>query len=135
MKPRIRQTNPTNGTCTNAMTSCHKGGIKIRDTGNGSALNPLANVNPFDLNRKISRGSGYDIACARASSPISYQLINNEPTIEAINWHPTFIKNLNLVYLNKKMATESGKDHEAAVKKEEKNLMSRVTNFFFGKSK
>ena len=56
MKPRIRQTNPTNGTCAstntnanaNAMTKCHKGGIKIRDTGNGSALNPLANVNPFD---------------------------------------------------------------------------------------
>jgi len=58
MKPRIRQTNPTNGTCANtsantntnanSMTKCHKGGIKIRDTGNGSALNPLANVNPFD---------------------------------------------------------------------------------------
>ena len=56
MKPRIRQTNPTNGTCantntntnTNSMTKCHKGGIKIRDTGNSSALNPLANVNPFD---------------------------------------------------------------------------------------
>lgn len=52
MKPRMRQTNPTNGTCANtnanAMTKCHKGGIKIRDTGNGTAVNPLANVNPFD---------------------------------------------------------------------------------------
>ena len=36
---------------------------------------------------------------------------------------------------NKKIAAASGKDHEAAVKKEEKNLMSRVTNFFFGKNK
>jgi hypothetical protein len=29
------------------MTSCHKGGIKIRDTGNGNTANPFANVNPF----------------------------------------------------------------------------------------
>jgi small-conductance mechanosensitive channel/CRP-like cAMP-binding protein len=36
---------------------------------------------------------------------------------------------------NKKIAAASGKDHDEAVKKEEKNLMSRVTNFFFGKNK
>lgn len=32
----------------NVMTSCHKGGIKIRDTGNNAAANPFANVNPFN---------------------------------------------------------------------------------------
>ena len=36
---------------------------------------------------------------------------------------------------NKKIAAASGKDHDELVKKEEKNLMSRVTNFFFGKNK
>jgi curved DNA-binding protein CbpA len=30
------------------MTSCHKGGIKIRDTGNNNTINPLANINPFN---------------------------------------------------------------------------------------
>jgi hypothetical protein len=41
MKQRFQQTN------NNLMTNCHKGGIKIRDTGNNNAVNPLANVNPF----------------------------------------------------------------------------------------
>ena len=36
---------------------------------------------------------------------------------------------------NKEIAAASGKDHDKAVQKEEKNLMSRVTNFFFGKNK
>ena len=36
---------------------------------------------------------------------------------------------------NKKIAAASGKDNGEAVQKEEKNLMSRVTNFFFGKNK
>ena len=31
----------------NSMTTCHKGGIKIKDTGNNNAENPFANVNPF----------------------------------------------------------------------------------------
>jgi curved DNA-binding protein CbpA len=32
----------------NVMTSCHKGGIKIRNTGNNAAANPFENVNPFN---------------------------------------------------------------------------------------
>lgn len=43
MQQRIRQPIQNN----NYMTTCHKGGIKIRDTGNNNAINPFANVNPF----------------------------------------------------------------------------------------
>ena len=45
MQNRQRQTNMNNNNI--SMTTCHKGGIKIRDTGNGNASNPFANVNPF----------------------------------------------------------------------------------------
>jgi len=31
-----------------SMTTCHKGGVKIRDTGNNNTENPFANVNPFN---------------------------------------------------------------------------------------
>jgi curved DNA-binding protein CbpA len=37
----------------NVMTSCHKGGIKIRDTGNNTTINPFANVNPFNNPNEI----------------------------------------------------------------------------------
>lgn len=32
-----------------SMTSCHKGGIKIRDTGNNNVIDPFAGVNPFNI--------------------------------------------------------------------------------------
>jgi curved DNA-binding protein CbpA len=44
MKPRPRQINSNNNI---SMTSCHKGGIKIKDTGNGYTLDPFSGVNPF----------------------------------------------------------------------------------------
>ena len=34
------------------MTSCHKGGIKIRDTGNNKIIDPFAGVNPFNVNNE-----------------------------------------------------------------------------------
>jgi hypothetical protein len=33
----------------NSMTSCHKGGIKIKDTGNNNVVDPFAGVNPFNI--------------------------------------------------------------------------------------
>jgi len=33
----------------NSMTSCHKGGIKIKDTGNNNVADPFAGVNPFNI--------------------------------------------------------------------------------------
>jgi hypothetical protein len=38
----------------NSMTNCHKGGIKIRDTGNNNAVDPFANLNPYQ-NRSEER--------------------------------------------------------------------------------
>ena len=42
----------------NAMTSCHKGGIKIKDTGNTYANDPFAGVNPFVEESRIN--TSYD---------------------------------------------------------------------------
>lgn len=64
-------------------------------------------VDAFELNRKVSKGSGYDIACAQNKSPIVYQLINGSPSIEHVDFKPFYIYELNLVYLNKKKHTES----------------------------
>jgi len=40
-RPRSNMNNNT------SMTSCHKGGIKIRDTGNNNTVDPFAGLNPF----------------------------------------------------------------------------------------
>jgi hypothetical protein len=47
MQPRQR---PKNNNVNNvSMTSCHKGGIKIKDTGNDKVVDPFAGVNPFNI--------------------------------------------------------------------------------------
>jgi hypothetical protein len=47
MQPRQR---PKNNNVNNvSMTSCHKGGIKIRATGNDKIVDPFAGVNPFNI--------------------------------------------------------------------------------------
>ncbi|MGD9992590.1 MAG: GYDIA family GHMP kinase [Salinivirgaceae bacterium] len=66
-----------------------------------------AGVDAFTLNQQISKGSGYDIACAQQAKPLVYQLQNNKPHIETVHFNPPFLKQLNLVYLNQKMPTET----------------------------
>jgi len=47
MQNRQRPMNSNSNT--NTMTSCHKGGIKIKDTGNNNFVDPFAGVNPFNV--------------------------------------------------------------------------------------
>jgi mevalonate kinase len=65
-----------------------------------------ANVNPFELNKLVSNGSGYDIACARSEKPIIYSIIKNNATFEQVEYQPTFANQLFFVYLGQKQATE-----------------------------
>ena len=52
MQNRQRQLNANNNI---SMTSCHKGGIKIRDTGNNKVIDPFAGVNPFNVHNEEKR--------------------------------------------------------------------------------
>ncbi|BAO55444.1 GYDIA family GHMP kinase [Nonlabens marinus] len=47
-------------------------------------------------------GSGYDIACARATSPIIYNYNETEPLVQAISYEPEFTDQLFFIYLNQK---------------------------------
>jgi hypothetical protein len=73
-----------------------------------SLLSQWANVNPYKLLNRTMGGSGYDIACATASKPITYQLINGEPVVEEINFKPVFSDKLYFVYQGHKQS--SGKE-------------------------
>ena len=61
-----------------------------------------SNTDPYELNKQVFGGSGYDIACARASGPLLYQLKDGRPLIETVDFYPEFRKNLYLVYSNRK---------------------------------
>lgn len=67
-----------------------------------------ANVNPYQLLENTFGGSGYDIACAQNNSPIFYTRNGTNPTVEKVNFNPSFKDQLYFVYLNKKQNSREG---------------------------
>lgn len=80
-----------------------------------------SNVDAFELLHKTFGGSGYDIACAKHDSPITYQLLDHKREIQEVNFNPSFKQNLFFVYLNKKQNSREGIAHY----KSKKNTICR----------
>ena len=64
-----------------------------------------ANMNPYLLQQKTFGGSGFDIACADAKGPITFQRIGENTEIKNIELFPKITNNLFFVYLGKKQQT------------------------------
>ena len=83
-----------------------------------SNLSKISGVNPYTLNNKIFKGSGYDIACAESISPILYKLDKDQKIINQVSFKPSFNEHIYFVYLNKKQNSIS------EIKKYNKNKAS-----------
>jgi len=70
-----------------------------------SLLAQWAGVDPMQFHFAISSGSGYDVACADSGSPILYQVLNEMPVVEHVDFMPPFVDKLWLVYLGEKQET------------------------------
>ena len=64
-----------------------------------------ANVNPYELLKLTFGGSGYDLACATAEQPIYYQLIDEKPQVETIEFNPPFANHLFFIYQGQKQSS------------------------------
>lgn len=73
-----------------------------------------ANVDAYKLLEKTFGGSGYDIACAKYNSPVSYQLKSNKPEVKEVAFKPPFWEHIYFVYLNKKQNSREGIAHYKA---------------------
>ena len=70
-----------------------------------------SNTNPYELLKQTIGGSGYDIACAQAKSPLLFSNKNQSPKVESCEFNPSFKDQLFFVYLNQK------KDSSEAIKR------------------
>ena len=66
-------------------------------------ISEWANVNPYQLLSSTFKGSGYDIACAKAEGPIFYnvnrqQTTDNRPMVWGSDFNPSFNDNLYFIY-------------------------------------
>ncbi|WP_264520445.1 GYDIA family GHMP kinase [Flavobacterium sp. N1994] len=64
-------------------------------------------IDAFKLLKRSFGGSGYDIACAQNNTPIVYQLINENPVVEIVQFNPDFKDKIFFVYLNKKQNSKA----------------------------
>ncbi len=78
-------------------------------------------VDPYKLLEKTFGGSGYDIACAKSDSPISYQLTASDRIVQKVDFNPIFKENLFFVHLNRKQNSRQAIAH---YKKQQKNQLS-----------
>ena len=69
-------------------------------------ISKWAEINPYELLRKTFGGSGYDIACADANSPILFSLNPGKEKIIPIEFSSKLKKNLFFIYQNKKQNTK-----------------------------
>jgi len=80
-------------------------------------------IDAFKLLQKSFGGSGFDIACAQNNTPVTYQVVNNEPVVEQVRFNPSFKDQIYFVYLNKK---RDSKDAIANFRKKQKNLSAEI---------
>ncbi|MEN8224584.1 MAG: GYDIA family GHMP kinase [Bacteroidota bacterium] len=74
-----------------------------------SLINNIASlfeISPFELFFNTQKGSGYDIACAEAKTPLFYRLENGEPKIEKADFNPPFKEKLAFIYSGSKQDSE-----------------------------
>jgi mevalonate kinase len=73
-----------------------------------AAVAEWAGVDPFELHFKVSKGSGYDIACAISKKPVLYTLQNGTPSYSPVDFSPRFAENIFFVYQGKKQDSSEG---------------------------
>ena len=66
-----------------------------------------AEVDPYKLLKMTFGGSGYDIACANAQTPVFYQLEYEEPQVCPAPFNPSFAEHLFFVYQGKKQRSSN----------------------------
>ncbi|MCO5265696.1 MAG: GYDIA family GHMP kinase [Lentimicrobium sp.] len=71
-----------------------------------SLVSQWAGIDAMQLHRKVSGGSGYDVACANASSPLLFQIQKGEIRIRPVRFATAFSQHLYLVYLGQKQNSE-----------------------------
>lgn len=89
-----------------------------------------AGVDPFELHFKVSDGSGYDVACAKAKRPVLYMVVGKSPTYTEIDFNPYFKDQLYFVYLGAKQdsAGEVAKFRKKTPNASDIQSMNELTN-------
>lgn len=80
-----------------------------------------AKVDPYKLLWNSFKGSGYDLACATSNGPLLYQIQEELPEVNLVDFNPVFKELVYFVYLNKKQDSKEGISHYKTLTAQSKN--------------
>lgn len=83
-------------------------------------------IDPYRLLAQTFGGSGYDIACATAKGPITYQILGNERAIISVDFNPVFKEHLYFLHLGKKQNSREGIAHYKSVVADKKQYIDQL---------
>lgn len=86
-----------------------------------------ADIDPFELHAQVSKGSGYDVACARSDSPLLFKTSQGTRIIRQVDFNPVFHDNLYFVYLGRKQNTQTDVDKFFKNKQNYSNQTGRIS--------
>lgn len=69
-------------------------------------ISQWAQIDPYTLLDKTFGGSGYDLACADAKGPITYQINNGNRIIQPIDFQIANTENIHFIYLGQKQFSD-----------------------------
>ena len=85
-------------------------------------------IDPYQLMDETIGGSGYDIACAASNGPIFYRrTAGTAPQIIPTHFNPPFIKQMGVVYLNKKQSSSTQVKSFLASTSSQKDLIKKIS--------
>ncbi len=84
-------------------------------------------IDAFELLHKSFGGSGYDVACAQTDTPIIYQLENEKPIFNEVDFNPLFKENIHFVYLNKKQSSSVAIANYMAKQHKVDKIVAKIT--------
>jgi mevalonate kinase len=99
--------------------------------GSSSSLTYLlaqwADVNPLLLHFQISEGSGYDVACAGADSPINYRIEDDTINYSEIDFEPSFKDDIYFIHMNEKVSSKDAVEYYFKNVKSRKTLVKKIS--------
>ncbi|WBL21960.1 GYDIA family GHMP kinase [Zunongwangia sp. HRR-M8] len=86
-------------------------------------------IDAYQLLERTFKGSGYDIACAQAEGPITYEHTNASQKALKATFEPDFIHDIYFVYLNQKQNSREAIAHyRNQTETHQKVLVEKVSN-------
>ena len=93
-----------------------------------SNLANYAGIDPFELNKMATSGSGYDIAASLAPAPIFYQLKEKTHEIIPVAFNPVFKDSIWFLYLGRKQSTSASIENNLKSVEKNKNFGPDITS-------